>query len=54
MPVNHAIDRPRELTMSVTNEIMGLERMDRKTGAWQAVKLDFRDNGRTTVLTCPT
>lgn len=53
MPVNHAIDKPRELTLSFSKDVTGLEKMDRKTGEWKEVKLDALDNGKKTVLTLP-
>ena len=50
MPVNWAIDRPRELTLVFADDVTGLERMDRKTGAWAAVKLDGRRAVLMTIL----
>ena len=46
MPVNHAIDKARDLTLTFANEVMGLEKMDRKTGTWTAMKLEPGDDGR--------
>ncbi len=34
LPVNHAVDRPRELTLRFGNDL-GLERLDRGTGKWR-------------------
>lgn len=51
MPVNHAIDKPRELTLSFGKDVTGLEKMDRKTGEWKEVKLDTQDSGKTAVVT---
>ena len=51
MPVNHAIDKPRELNLLFGKDVTGLEKMDRKTGEWQGVKLDAQDNSSRGVLT---
>lgn len=51
MPVNHAIDQPRELTLSFGKDVTGLEKMDRKTGEWKEVKLDTGNDRRRIVLT---
>lgn len=51
MPVNHAIDRPRELALSFGKDVTGLEKMDRKTGEWKEVKLDTGNDRRRIVLT---
>lgn len=51
MPVNHAIEHPRELTLSFGKDVTGLEKMDRKTGEWKEVKLDTGNDRRRTILT---
>ena len=39
MPVNHGVDKARELTLRFKDKI-GLELLDRKTAKWRALELD--------------
>lgn len=50
LAVNHAVDKPRELTLQFAPKLKGLERMDRKTGQWTAVKLEAGDKQDTARL----
>lgn len=40
MPVNHAVDKARELTLKFTPDVAGLEMMDRRTAKWTVLKLE--------------
>ncbi len=39
MPVNHAVDKERELTLRFKEPSLTLQQMDRKTGKWQTLPL---------------
>jgi len=43
MPVNHAVDKTRELTLRFKDENTSLELMDRKTGRWRPLVLEKAD-----------
>lgn len=50
-PVNHGVDKARELTLSFSDANIGLELMDRKTGKWRAIQLARGVKGRVLKLT---
>jgi sialate O-acetylesterase len=43
LPVNHAVDRGRELTLRFKENNVAVERLDRKTGKWRALRLNKND-----------
>jgi hypothetical protein len=40
MPVNHAVDKARELTLRFTADVAAIEMMDRRSGKWTPLKLE--------------
>lgn len=42
MPVNHAVDKARELTLRFADDVPGIERLDRQTRKWTPVKMAER------------
>ncbi|MBA4066093.1 MAG: hypothetical protein C0501_20715 [Isosphaera sp.] len=51
MPVNHGVDKARELTLRLADGAAGLERMDRKTAKWSAVEPERAGKDRVFRLT---
>jgi hypothetical protein len=51
MPVNHAVDRAREVALHFKDASIGIELMDRKTGKWRALTLEPNGQQRSLKLT---
>ncbi len=51
MPVNHAVDKPRELTLRFKEDAVSLELLDRKTAKWRPLVPEKTDRQRVLRLT---
>jgi hypothetical protein len=51
LPVNHGVDKARELTVRFDDGRIGVELLDRKTGKWRALPVAKADRGRVLKLT---
>jgi len=51
LPVNHGVDKSRELTLRFDDPKIGVEAMDRKTGKWRALPVDKAERGCVLKLT---